>query len=75
MHERLLAGWRVAALALWTGALLLPALLTYALIGRTPRRLARLWNRSCCAIAGLRLRVVGVPATGRPTLFVANHIS
>ena len=75
MHQRLLAGWRVAALALWTGALLLPALLTYSLIGRTPRRLARLWNRSCCAIAGLRLRVVGAPATGHPTLFVANHIS
>jgi 1-acyl-sn-glycerol-3-phosphate acyltransferase len=75
MHERVLAGARVAALVLWTGALLPPVLLAFWVRGRTSRRLARCWHQGCCAIAGLRLRVVGARATRRPTLFVVNHVS
>jgi lyso-ornithine lipid O-acyltransferase len=75
MHDRLLAGIRAAALLLWTGSLLLPALLVWRLRGRLPRRLARLWCRGCCAIAGLEVRRLGRPASAAPVLFVANHVS
>lgn len=75
MHDRLMAGRRVAALLLWTVTLLLPALPIWRVRRRLPRRLVRLWNCGCCTIAGLEVRRVGRPATGAPTLFVANHVS
>ena len=75
MHDRVMAGWRVAALLLWTATLLLPALLIWRVRRRLPRRLARLWNRGCCVIAGLEVRLIGRPASAAPTLFVANHVS
>lgn len=37
--------------------------------------LPRLFHRLGCAFLGLRVTVLGHPATGRPTLLVANHIS
>jgi lyso-ornithine lipid O-acyltransferase len=33
------------------------------------------YHKLCCRIMGLRVRVVGVPAKERPTLFVSNHVS
>ena len=37
--------------------------------------LPRFFHRVGCAFLGLRVRVIGQPATGRPTLLVSNHIS
>jgi 1-acyl-sn-glycerol-3-phosphate acyltransferase len=37
--------------------------------------LPRLFHRIGCIFLGLRVTVVGQPATGRPTLLVSNHIS
>lgn len=37
--------------------------------------LPSIYHRLCCRIMGLKIRVVGAPATARPTLFVANHVS
>jgi len=75
MHDRLLAGFRVAALILWTASLLPPALLIWRLRRRLPRRLARLWCRGCCALTGLEVKPVGRLASTTPILFVANHVS
>ncbi|WEK04091.1 MAG: lysophospholipid acyltransferase family protein [Candidatus Devosia phytovorans] len=35
----------------------------------------RLFHRVGCTFLGLRVRVIGAPATGRPTLLTANHTS
>jgi 1-acyl-sn-glycerol-3-phosphate acyltransferase len=75
MRRRLLAAARVLALLAWTAILLVPFLSCRVLAGQAPRVLVRSWHRGCCIIAGLRLRVRGVPATGEPVLFVANHVS
>lgn len=75
MHDRLLAAARLACLVLWTGLLLLPALAAWALRGRVPAALARRWNRGCCAIAGVEVRIVGTPDPRQGLLFVANHVS
>jgi len=37
--------------------------------------LPRLFHRVGCVFLGLRVTVIGKPATGRPTLLVSNHIS
>jgi len=37
--------------------------------------LPRLFHRLGCVFLGLRVTMVGQPATGRPTLLVSNHIS
>lgn len=37
--------------------------------------LPRLFHRVGCIFLGLRVTVIGKPATGRPTLLVSNHIS
>lgn len=37
--------------------------------------LPRLFHRIGCFFLGLRVEVIGQPATGRPTLLVSNHIS
>ena len=37
--------------------------------------LPRLFHRIGCLFLGLRVEVIGQPATGRPTLLVSNHIS
>lgn len=37
--------------------------------------LPRLFHRLSCTFLGLRVHVIGKPATGRPTLLVSNHIS
>lgn len=35
----------------------------------------RIFHKIGCAFLGLRVTVIGAPATGRPTLLVSNHIS
>ncbi|MET0440221.1 MAG: lysophospholipid acyltransferase family protein [Devosia sp.] len=35
----------------------------------------RIFHKVGCAFLGLRVTVIGAPATGRPTLLVSNHIS
>jgi 1-acyl-sn-glycerol-3-phosphate acyltransferase len=75
MRRRLLAIGRALALLAWTGILLVPCLSLRVLAGRAPPALVRSWHRGCCAIAGLRVRVRGTPATWGPILFVANHVS
>jgi lyso-ornithine lipid O-acyltransferase len=75
MHDRLLAAVRLAALVLWTGLLLLPALGAWGLRARVPAPLVRGWNRGCCAIAGVEVRVVGAPDPREGLLLVANHVS
>src|SRR5258708_2044814 len=35
----------------------------------------RIFHRLGCAFVGLRVKVIGVPEVGRPTLLVSNHIS
>lgn len=37
--------------------------------------LPRLFHKIGCVFLGLRVKVIGKPATGRPTLMVSNHIS
>lgn len=37
--------------------------------------LPRLFHRMGCLFLGLRVKVIGAPARGRPTLLVSNHIS
>ena len=37
--------------------------------------LPRLFHKVGCIFLGLRVRVIGQPSTGRPTLLVSNHIS
>jgi 1-acyl-sn-glycerol-3-phosphate acyltransferase len=37
--------------------------------------LPRLFHKLGCVFLGLRVKVIGRPATGRPTLLVSNHVS
>ncbi len=37
--------------------------------------LPRMFHRVGCAFLGLRIKVIGTPSNGRPTLMVSNHIS
>ncbi len=37
--------------------------------------LPRIFHRTACMFLGLRVRVIGKPATGHPALLVSNHIS
>ncbi|MGZ8410008.1 MAG: lysophospholipid acyltransferase family protein [Hyphomicrobium sp.] len=70
---RLSAG---ALLFLLANAMLIPA---YALcLGRARawrRHIQILWCRVVCRLAGLRIRIVGMPHTTGPTLYVSNHVS
>ncbi|MGC9268556.1 lysophospholipid acyltransferase family protein [Acidiphilium sp.] len=77
MTGRLRMGARLIAVLGWT-LLLLPV--QFALIrrrGTAKQRLPMLYWSGCARLLGVRLRVVGTPASGgeRPVLFVANHSS
>lgn len=43
--------------------------------GQVKRRLPVVWHRMACALVGIRVREVGIPAAGRPLLIAANHVS
>lgn len=34
-----------------------------------------IWHRLCCAIFGIRMKVVGTPSKDKQTLYMSNHIS
>jgi 1-acyl-sn-glycerol-3-phosphate acyltransferase len=42
---------------------------------RRGRRFARWYHRLCLKLLGFKVEIVGLPVPGRPTLFVANHMS
>jgi 1-acyl-sn-glycerol-3-phosphate acyltransferase len=42
---------------------------------RLGRRFARFYHRLCLKLLGFRIEIIGAPAPGRPTLFIANHAS
>ena len=42
---------------------------------RQASRFARFYHRVCTRLLGFRVDIVGVPAAGRPTLFISNHAS
>jgi 1-acyl-sn-glycerol-3-phosphate acyltransferase len=75
IHSRVLAGTRALACLAMTGALLVPAVLAAAVLGRVPPRLKRAWHSGCCRVFGLEIRIYGEPAQGGGTLYVANHVS
>lgn len=68
-----IAGLVVCALVLG----LLQALVLALGFGRRPAglRLPRVFHRMTCRLLGLRVHVKGTPATGRPTVWVCNHVS
>jgi len=43
--------------------------------GRSPMRVAQLWQRFVCFLIGVRVTVTGAPAEGRPLLLLSNHTS
>ena len=69
---------RLARLALycaWTAGLMPVQLIGLALRRRWTSTLPVFYHRWCCRILGFQIRVIGTPASERPVLFAANHIS
>jgi len=63
----------LAALAL---AVLLPFhFVAVKLGGRSGMKVAQLWQRCLCRLAGVRVTITGAPANERPLLLLANHSS
>lgn len=69
------AARRAAGLAI--GTLLMASVQCLLRFFRLPaaRRFPIWWHRLCRRAAGMRLRIVGVPETQGPVLYVANHVS
>lgn len=69
--------WRVGAALFWTFLCAVPQAGLIFLPGRAKAVLPRLYWAGCCWCLGLRVRVVGTPATdaGLPVVFVSNHSS
>jgi 1-acyl-sn-glycerol-3-phosphate acyltransferase len=68
--------WGTAVLAGLALLLLLPFhLLALTVGGRHRMAVARLWQRFVCALMGIRITVTGAPASVRPLLLLANHVS
>ena len=67
--------WRLAVYLGWT--LLLMPVQGVGLMLRCPwvATFPRFYHRTCCRILGLKVRRIGRPATARPVLFAANHVS
>jgi 1-acyl-sn-glycerol-3-phosphate acyltransferase len=67
--------WRVAVYLAWTVALMpvqaMGLLLRCGWVARFPC----FYHRHCCRILGLKVRRLGHPASARPVLYVANHVS
>lgn len=68
---------RLVAVLVWTALLLPVQFLLIRLDGSAKRRLPMIYWSGMARLLGLRLRVVGKPASGdgRPVLFVSNHSS
>jgi lyso-ornithine lipid O-acyltransferase len=67
--------WRLLAYLLWTLPLMPVQALGLLLGCRWVATFPCFYHRACCRILGLRVRRIGRPATARPLLFAANHIS
>lgn len=52
-----------------------PAQWVITRFGKYSPVLPRLFHRMGCIFLGMRVKVIGTPATGRPTLLLSNHIS
>ncbi len=63
----------LAALALF--ALLPFHLAAVKLSGRSPMKVAQLWQRFVCFLIGIRVTVTGAPVADRPLLLLSNHNS
>jgi 1-acyl-sn-glycerol-3-phosphate acyltransferase len=60
---------------LWTLPLMPIQAIGLLLRRRWTATLPRFYHRQCCRILGVDVRRVGEPATSRPVLFAANHVS
>ncbi|MGD9614141.1 MAG: lysophospholipid acyltransferase family protein [Alphaproteobacteria bacterium] len=67
--------WRLGVYLLWTVPLMPVQAVGLALRRRWVVTFPRLYHRCCRRILGIEVRVIGQPATARPVLFAANHIS
>jgi 1-acyl-sn-glycerol-3-phosphate acyltransferase len=67
--------WRLVVYLAWTLPLMPVQALGLALHCSWVTTFPRFYHRRCCRILGLRVRTIGRPATARPVLFVANHVS
>jgi 1-acyl-sn-glycerol-3-phosphate acyltransferase len=59
----------------WTLLLMPVQVLGLALRQRWVASFPRFYHRHCCRILGFEVRQIGRPATARPVLFAANHVS
>ncbi len=67
--------WRLALYLCWT-VLLIPIQVIGLLLRRSwVTTFPCFYHRWCCRILGLKVRRIGRPATMRPVLFAANHVS
>jgi lyso-ornithine lipid O-acyltransferase len=66
---------RLALYCVWTAGLMPVQLVGLTLRRRWTSTLPVFYHRWCCRILGFRIRVIGKPASERPVLFAANHIS
>jgi 1-acyl-sn-glycerol-3-phosphate acyltransferase len=70
---------RMAAVLLWTLAAIPVQTALHFLPGRAKVRFGRFYHATLCRLIGLRVQVVGTPAThdhgARPVLFLSNHSS
>jgi lyso-ornithine lipid O-acyltransferase len=66
---------RLALYFVWTVVLMPVQVIGLALRRRWVKTLPVFYHAWCCRILGFRIRVIGTPATERPVLFAANHIS
>jgi len=69
------AAWRLVAMVVVSLVLMVAYAVSIGPLRRWRRPLQVGWCRALCWIAGLRLRVSGIPRNHGPTLFVVNHCS
>jgi 1-acyl-sn-glycerol-3-phosphate acyltransferase len=70
---------RIASVLVWTVLAIPIQAVLHQLPGRAKVRFGRFYHATLCALIGLRVQVVGTPATedpaARPVLFLSNHSS
>lgn len=76
---RIRAVRRIASALLWTLVAIPIQAVLHQLPGRAKVRFGRFYHATLCRLIGLKVQVVGAPATGdqagRPVLFLSNHSS
>jgi lyso-ornithine lipid O-acyltransferase len=66
---------RIGLYLVWTLSLMPVQALGLALRRPWTRTLPMMYHRWCCRILGFHMRTIGAPTSGRPALFVSNHVS